>query len=218
MPNNSQTSSPTVSQMMKEGCAELHEQAEQSAVPQRMVSGTMTQPEFAEMTAQMSVWNAALDDALRRHLDTVPAFKALISDEQFQSQYYDADLKHHGIDPATIQPSPAVEAMTRVVEQFADENPLKLLGLHYVREGANNGNHYVAKKLREAWGTTGAEGMRTLDPYGNQQRKKWEQFKATLDAQPWTDQERAMLLDAGKAAFEGIIAIHKDLEGSLASA
>ncbi|HED52741.1 MAG TPA: hypothetical protein ENJ00_00885, partial [Phycisphaerales bacterium] len=69
MSNDSQT----MSRLMKEGCAELHEQAEHSAVPQRMVSGTMTQPEFAEMTAQMSVWNKALDQALRRHLDTIPA-------------------------------------------------------------------------------------------------------------------------------------------------
>ena len=203
---------------MKEGCAALHEQAEHSAVPQRMVSGTMTRPEFAEMTAQMSVWNKALDQALRRHLDTIPAFKALLTEEQFQGQYYDADLKHHGIDPATIQPTPAVEAMTRIVEQFSNENPLKLLGLHYVREGANNGNHYVAKKLRQAWGTEGSEGMMTLDPYGNQQRKKWEQFKTTLDNQPWTDEQKQALLDAGRAAFEGIIAIHKDLEGTLASA
>ena len=200
-----------ISQLMKEGCADLHERAEHAAVPARMVSGQMTREEYVEMLRQGVLWNTALDQAIRLARPTSPFLTALVDDAQLQGPYYGADLGYFDAAPAD-EPSPGVAALCHDIEQ-ADS--LTLLGLHYVREGANNGNRYVAKKLRAAWGATGDDGFRSLDPYGESQRPRWEAFKATLDAQPFTAEDKAKLVEAGRLMFTRIMAIHDDLANQL---
>ncbi len=205
------TQSKPISQMMKEGCADLHEKAEHAAVPARMVSGRMTREEYVQMLRQEVIWNKALDHAITRARPTSPFLSALVDDPQLQGPYYDEDLAHFDTQPSD-EPTPGVAALCHDIEQ-ADS--LTLLGLHYVREGANNGNHYVAKKLRGAWGTQGDEGLRSLDPYGNAQRPRWEAFKVTLDALPFNEEDKAKLVQAGRLMFTRIMAIHDDLASQL---
>lgn len=205
-----------ISTRMKEGCADLHEKAEHAEIPSRMVRGEMSRDEFARMIQQEAIWNRALDDALLEHRETNPYIKSLVSDEQLQGQYFDEDLDHYGLSRDT-QPSPAIKSLLDTIEEARKSDPLTLLGLHYVREGANNGNHYVAKKLRAAWGQEGDEGLRSLDPYGKEQRKLWEQFKVKLDEQPFTPEEKDAMVRAGRTMFERITAIHEEMATTGAS-
>ena len=205
------TESKPISQMMKEGCADLHEKAEHAVVPARMVSGQMSRDEYVAMLQQGAVWNKALDKAVREFRPESPYLTALVDDAQLQGPYYDADLAHFGAEQAA-EPSPGVAALCHDIEQ-ADS--LTILGLHYVREGANNGNRYVAKKLRSAWEAEGDEGFRSLDPYGENQRPRWETFKTTLDAQPFSEEEKAKLVEAGRLMFTRIMTIHDDLANQL---
>lgn len=200
-----------ISTLMKEGCADLHEQAEHDTLPARMVSGRLTRDEFIRTLQQGAIWNKALDEAIRQARPGSPFLTALVDDAQLQGPNYEADLAYYG-SQTDAQPSPGVEALCHDIEQ---SDPLTLLGLHYVREGANNGNRYVAKKLRAAWGVTGSDGFRSLDPYGEGQRPRWERFKTTLDAQPFTEQDKARLVEAGRLMFTRIMAIHKDLADTL---
>jgi len=204
-----------MSQMMKEGCADLHDKAEHAKVPTRMVSGEMTTEEYGLMLQQDAIWNKALDQAILNHRDANPYLKALVEDIQLQGTYFDADLAHFGL-PADCEPTPGVRAMCDTIEEASNTNPLTLLGLHYVREGANNGNHYVAKKLRAAWGVEGDEGLRSMDPYGKNQRALWEKFKVTLDAQPFTPEEKEHMVQSGRVMFERVMAIHEDLAAATA--
>jgi len=199
-----------LSRMMKEGCADLHDRAERGRLPMRMTSGEMTREEFAHMLGQDAIWNKALDAAILEHRDSIPSLKALVHDIQLQGPYYDEDLSHYGA-AAQAEPTPGVKALLEDIERARRDSPLTLLGLHYVREGANNGNRYVAKKLRAAWGLDGDDGLRTLDPYGKEQRRLWEKFKAALDGQPFTAAEKTLLVRAGRAMFQHIMAIHEDL-------
>ncbi|MCA9273973.1 MAG: biliverdin-producing heme oxygenase [Phycisphaerales bacterium] len=205
------TEQRSISQMMKEGCADLHEKAEHATIPARMVSGQMSRDEYVAMLQQGVLWNRELDVAILESRPTSPYLTALVDDAQLQGPYYDADLKHFGSKAAT-EPSPGVVALCKDIEKA---DPLTLLGLHYVREGANNGNRYVAKKLRAAWGVEGSDGFRSLDPYGEDQRPRWETFKTTLDAQPFSEMEKARLVEAGRLMFTRIMAIHDDLANQL---
>lgn len=205
------TTQTPISTMMKEGCADLHEQAEHDTIPARMVAGQMTQPEYIILLQQGAIWNKALDRAIRLARPTSPFLTALVDDAQLQGPNYDADLAHFNAD-TDATPSPAVAALCHDIEQ---SDSLTLLGLHYVREGANNGNRYVAKKLRAAWGVSDVAGTRSLDPYGEAQRPRWDKFKTTLDAQPFTNEDKAKLVQAGRLMFTRIMAIHKDLAQSL---
>lgn len=204
-----------MSLMMKEGCADLHDKAEHAKVPSRMVSGEMTRAEFASMLQQDAIWNKALDEAILEHRDDHAYLKALVEDVQLQGPYYDEDLAHYNVD-ADVEPTPGVKAMLETIEEARQNSPLTLLGLHYVREGANNGNHYVAKKLRASWGIENDEGLRSLDPYGKNQRPLWEKFKTTLDAQPFSAEEKDQMVQAGRIMFERVMAIHEDLAGATA--
>jgi len=204
-----------LSRMMKEGCADLHDKAERGRLPVRMTSGEMTRDEFARMLCQDAIWNKALDAAILEHRDSIPGLKALVEDIQLQGPYYDEDLAHYGAS-AQAEPTAGVKAMLEAIENARRSAPLALLGLHYVREGANNGNRYVAKKLRAAWGLNGGDGLRTLDPYGKNQRRLWEKFKAALDAQPFTAEEKTLLVQAGRTMFERVMAIHEDLAAATA--
>lgn len=205
------TQPKTISQMMKEGCADLHDQAEHAVIPARMVSGQMSRDEYVAMLQQGVLWNRALDVAILEARAESPYLTALIDDAQLQGPYYDADLAFYHAKEAS-EPSPGVAALCSDIEKA---DALTLLGLHYVREGANNGNRYVAKKLRTAWDVDGEGGFRSLDPYGEDQRPRWETFKATLDAQPFSEMEKARLVEAGRLMFTRIMAIHDDLAGQL---
>ena len=209
------TDNRPMSQMMKEGCADLHEKAEHASVPSRMVSGEMTTDEYRVMLQQDAIWNKALDKAILEHREGNTYLKALVDDIQLQGPYFDEDLAHFNITDE-CEPTPGVRAMCQTIQEAAEGNTLTLLGLHYVREGANNGNHYVAKKLRAAWNVEGDDGLRSLDPYGKNQRALWEKFKTTLDAQPFTDEEKDHMVQSGRVMFERVMAIHEDLAAATA--
>lgn len=201
-----------IGQMMKDGCWDLHQAAENGAVARGLISGDLSKSDYATLVSQMYLFNRRLDEAVRTHRDSQPSLKALIDDAQLQTPYYEADLKDLGIDAAGLEPTPGTAEAIALVERVEASNPADLLALHYVREGANNGNRFVARKLMQVWGQSDLAGMKHLDPYGEAQRPKWETFKTTLNDQPFSDDEKRSLVATGREMFKAVIAIHKDVE------
>ncbi|MEM9166964.1 MAG: biliverdin-producing heme oxygenase [Planctomycetota bacterium] len=200
-----------VAQMMKDGCWDLHQSAENGAVAKKMISGELSKGSYVELAKQMYLFNRALDQAIMRHRATTPALQNLIADEQLQAPYYEQDLAYFGEPLEGLVPSPGVAEAIALIERIETEQPRNLLALHYVREGANNGNRFVAKKLMQVW-DTGPEGFSHLDPYGEAQRAKWEAFKAALNEQPFTAEQKLSLVATGRSMFEAVMAIHRDIE------
>jgi len=203
-----------MSQRFKEGCWDLHQTAESGEFAHRMISGTLSREAYVRMLGQMLAVCRPLDRAIRAQRPRVPALAALIDDAQLHEPYLEADLRYFGADPDAIEPGPAAQALAAHVEAIARDNPLLLLGLHYVREGANNGNHYVAKKLRPALGLPAEEGTRHLDPYGSAQRATWEAFKQRLDAYPFTPEQKDALVETARSMFRAIITIHNEMDAT----
>jgi heme oxygenase len=201
-----------IGQMMKDGCWDLHQSAESGVIAKKMITGEMGRHEYARLVTQMYLFNRRLDAAVLRHRASTPALGALITDEQLQSPYYEQDLAHLGVQTATIEPTPGTAEAIALVDRVEAGNPRDLLALHYVREGANNGNRFVARKLMQVWGQSDAAGMKHLDPYGDSQRAKWEVFKTTLNGLPLTDEDKLALVAAGREMFRAVIAIHRDIE------
>lgn len=198
--------------MMKDGCWDLHQSAENGAVARGLVAGELSKSAYITLVSQMYLFARRLDEAIRAHRETQPLLRALIDDEQLQSPYYEADLASLGVDAASLEPTLGTAHAIALVEQVEAENPADLLALHYVREGANNGNRHVAKRLMQVWGQSDLAGMTHLDPYGKTQRSKWDAFKATLNAQPLTDEQKRSLVATGRAMFKAVTAIHRDVE------
>ncbi|MEO0631509.1 MAG: biliverdin-producing heme oxygenase, partial [Planctomycetota bacterium] len=205
-----------IGQMMKDGCWDLHQSAENGTVAKGLISGGLSKADYTTLVSQMYLFNKRLDEAVRSHRDAQPSLKALIDDEQLQTPYYEADLKDLGVDAGALEAAPGTAEAIALVDRVENENPADLLALHYVREGANNGNRFVARKLMQVWGQSDLAGMKHLDPYGDSQRAKWETFKTVLNDQPFSDDEKRSLVATGREMFKAVIAIHNDVESGAA--
>ena len=199
-------------QRLKEDNWDLHEQAEHDTLPQHMVRGSIPKETYAELLGQMWLVSRALDGAVVAKRDEVPILKELVTDRQLQTQYLEEDLKHWGVNTASLEPLPGTKGLIAEVERSQNEDPYRLFGLHYVREGANNGNKYVAMKIRKAWGVEDDAGFRYLDPYGSEQRPLWDAFKTRLNEIELTEDQKSAVVAGARSMFEHIIAIHKDFD------
>ncbi len=72
------------------------------------------------------------------------------------------------------------------------DDPLRLLGMHYVLEGSNNGSRFIARHVGRAYQLSTGPGLRYLDPYGDRQRAYWMDFKNAMGKFQFTgaDEER----------------------------
>lgn len=208
------TDARTMSQRFKEGCWDLHQTAETGDFARKMISGTLGREAYVRMLEQSYAAMGPLDAAIRRARASVPILASLVDDDQLQQPHIEADLKYFGVDPGTIDPGPAAQALAARVQECEKSDPLMLLGLHYVREGANNGNHYVAKKLRATMNLPERDGTRHLDPYGPAQRTKWEAFKHALDDQPLTPAQKDALVETARSMFQAIIDLHHEADAA----
>lgn len=206
------TDTRPLGQRLKEDNWDLHEQAEHDTLPQHMARGTIPREAYIDLLGQMWLVSRALDSAITARRAGVPILAELVTDIQLQSPYLEEDLAHWGVDLSSLRPRPGAAGLIAEIERCRDHSPIRLFGLHYVREGANNGNRYVAKMIRRAWGVESDAGFRYLDPYGEQQRPLWESFKARLNEFVLTEAEQTQIVAAARSMFEHIIAMHRDFD------
>ncbi len=192
----------------KEGCWDLHEAAENAELPRKLLKGEISREEYAELVAQGYLVAKALDDAILRHRDNHPHMKALIDDAQLQTPYYEHDLRALNIDPDTVTPNDHTRRSLELIQRTESTDPANLFALHYVREGANNGNRFLAPKVAQRLDLTPGEGTKHLDPYGPEQPKRWAAFKATLDEQNFTPEQRDRLVQTARDMFLAVMAVN----------
>jgi len=199
-----------VMERLKADTAGLHREAEGAEFQQKMAAGRLTRDDYISWLGQMLHLHAALEQPLRRLRATDPRF-APITAEQFQEPYLVEDLATFGVDPATIHPRPAVTRLVARIALEAESEPLRLLGYHYVLEGSNNGNRFVARRLRPALGLEPGVGDRYLDPYGEAQVERWRQFKEDMTGVGFTDAEVDLLVAAARDMFVAIRDLSREL-------
>ncbi len=208
----SQTTTPSFALELRESTASLHTVAERSGLQQLLVSGRVSRPHYAQHLGQMLLVHRALDAALRQAASVTPQVAAIVRDEQYQEPYLLQDLAFLGVDPAAIEPLPATAKIVAEIRQMASEDPAALLGYHYVLEGANNGNRFIARAMAGPLGVRpGAAGTRYLDPYGEKQRELWAAFKTNLDAITLTETSRARAIAGAKSMFEAVAKIGDEI-------
>jgi heme oxygenase len=204
----------SVMDRLRTGTADLHRSAEGQAFQRRLASAELSREAYIAWLVQMLHVHRALERPLAERMGRDPRFAAL-HPEQLQEPYLLADLSALGVDgehpPA---PLPATAACVARMARCADEAPLDLLGFHYVLEGSNNGNRFLARRLVPALGLQRGGG-RYLDPYGEEQPLKWAAFKATMNEQPFGRDDMDRLVAAAREMFAAIGAISAELEERL---
>ena len=83
-----------------------------------------------------------------------------------------------------------------------------------VLEGSNNGNRFIARNIQRAYELGPAGGVAFLDPYGETQRPKWQEYKNAMGRLPLSAAEHDAMLAAAQAMFRAIGAISTELHAA----
>jgi heme oxygenase len=202
------TPSTGVMLRLKTETADLHEEAEHHPLQRALAKGQLDRSVFIATLAQMHHLHVALDRLLGELAETTPAIAAVVTDEQYRARLTRADLEHFGVDPDAAPINDETRAAIDWLDAAARREPLIVLGAHYVLEGSNNGGRFIARSLAKAYDLEpGGPGLRTYDPYGDEQRAKWQAFKAAMTEQGFTPEQEDALVEGAKAMFGHIAAL-----------
>jgi len=194
---------------LKERTREAHTRAERHPIQGRMVRGTVSRAEYAAYLGQLlHLWNA-IDDGVAKAAARDPRVRAMVREYHPHAWRVRADLRFYGRSGDV----PALPATAKMVEMIhaAAESPA-IIGPWYVLEGSANGGRYIAKALAGAFRLEGRDGLLTMDPHGEAQRERWQAWREALDAQAFSEGERAAILAAANAAFDGMGAMMEEME------
>lgn len=197
-------------QQLRDSTREEHNRAEHHEFQRALVKGELARERYEAWLGQMYLVHDSLEKALRVATDRTGAIARVVHEYQYQVPYLLADLEFFGIDPASVEPQPATRRFAALVEQGQDD-PLLLLGLHYVLEGSNNGGRYIARHVSKAYDLTPGAGLRYLDPYGDQQREYWMAFRDDMGAVDFSDADTARLVEAAKQMYRAVAELAEDL-------
>jgi len=190
---------------LKTETAELHTLAEKAPLQAAMIQGRLTREAYAAFLGQMLLVHEALDRAVEQASAAHPGVRAVWSTEQKKAALVRQDLAFFGVDPATVKPLPETARVIDLIKSRSKAHPETALGMHYVLEGANNGNQFIARVIGKVYAIQGPDGLRSLDPYGPRQREAWGAWKSALNAQQFTDAERDRIVEGAAAMFQAVI-------------
>jgi len=199
---------------LKQGTQDLHDQAEAGPFQQRMVDGELLREEYVAFLQQALHVHRAIEPLFRDAAAREPRFAAMLHQNHFRVNKIEQDLVDLDAEPSATVLS-ATQRFVDAVSQAAISDPLSLIGVLYVKEGATNGNKIVAKRIREGLGLDPAVAMGYLDPHGPDQRKHWNAFKAALDSLDVTDDEQDRCLEAARETFRLFMDLSAEIAESL---
>ena len=200
----------SVMQRLREETRDLHDAAEHHDFQRAFAQGSLPRDRYVGYLGQMYLVHKALEERLRSAAETSDAIRAVVDERQYQVPYLVEDLDFFDVDPGSLEPLPATQRLIDEIEQMASE-PASLLGLHYVLEGSNNGSRFIARGLMPAYGMAPGPGLRYLDPYADEQRDRWQAFRATMDEVDFSPEDSDRLVDSARHMFQSIVDISDDL-------
>lgn len=192
---------------LKSGTADRHHHAETRPLQRAMAAGTIDRALWRRWAEQMLVVHRALAQAAGDLADRadhgVPA--TLLDVAGGHVVRLEADVRALDGAADAIVPLPAAERFVRELEAASADDgaaALRVLGALYVLEGSMNGNRFLAKRIAGAWGD--ARGLGYLDPYGAEQRTRWQAWRAEANALALAPDEDAAVVAGAEATFDAI--------------
>lgn len=189
---------------LKTSTADLHTYAEKRPLQKALAKGELPRDLFAAYLGQLLFVHEALEWGLRDQRGTDARFAALFQEDQSREPNLRDDLAFYGLDADLLEPLPATRQAVIDIEKMAAESPLGLIGMLYVLEGSNNGSKFISRVLMRAYQLQPGPGLSYLDPYGERQMERWQEFKRTMDAAAFTADEADCIVEAAKMMFQTI--------------
>src|SRR5690606_12305061 len=88
-------------------------------------------------------------------------------------------------------------------------------GVQYVFEGSANGGTIIAKRIKDVLGLDGERGTRFINPYGPEVRRRWSEWKASLDAIEFDEPTRRRIVEAAQETFRLLQDVFDEVEAAV---
>ena len=199
---------PTLSELLKAETAEHHRHAERRQLQRDLAAGRLAPDAYAAWLGQMLLLHRALALAVQGAVPHCAALAAVIRAPEVHVAHLEADLRAVGVEPAAVEPIPAIARAATELRACAADAPLALLGHDYVLEGSTNGNRFIARAVAR---TLGEGALRYLDPYGETQPVVWSGYRARLDGLPLDAAARATVVAGARAMFDRVAELSVEL-------
>lgn len=196
---------------LRESTRGLHDAAETHEFQRSFAAGKLPREQYVRYLAELVHVYAALEKSIAELRSFVPELAGVIRDQHFREKDLQADLEFLGYRPNGQPLLTSTRRMVEHIEKCAAERPIKLLGFHYVLEGSNNGSKFIARNVARAYGLQPGRGLAYLDPYGDQQRDVWQQYKQDMASLNLTGEQTEAVVEAARQMFEAIASMSSEL-------
>lgn len=202
---------------LREETKPLHDSAERHQFQTLLAKGQLSKEAIADFLNQMRHVHTALEAALRDLREKRPEVAPLIDDRHFQRARIETDLESLGVSLSQEGPTPGCAAFAKRIAWAVENEPIRLLGFHYVLEGSNNGARFFVKCVRRALGCAEGEGLAFFDPHGDEQPAMWHAFRTAMGdvTAKLSERERTQFLEGAKEMYRAHTAISDDLSHHL---
>lgn len=195
-----------------------HEAAEHSAFQQKLVRGDLTLDLYRTHLEQLLLLHREMDAALQDLRASLPQTLPLLADWQWQTPYLEEDLDALGGTQQQEASLPTTHRAALRVRALAQNGDIAILGMHYVLEGSKNGSKFIARAIRKRFSWEGSFGTKYLDPYGDGQSAKWQEFKTEFDRLSLTSEESDRIVAAAHEMFDIIASMGDEVLDQAAQA
>lgn len=206
----------TICELLKNATSTDHDLIERHPFQAALATGTIPRESYADYLGQLYFVHRALEEALGAAGRWHRPIRDFVGEQFAKTPQIALDLNHFGISIDELEPSSEVSELAFAMREAQTRSPLSLLGYLYVLEGSTNGGKYIARVLRRHLGLPPDQGTAYLDPYGDQQRARWNEFKAGLNSVAFTESDRIELVCAAREVFARLTALSDELYRRLA--
>lgn len=207
----------SIADLLKRETADAHHKAETHPVQKAFVSGSIERERLAAFFHRLHAVLHAVETRLEHAATTDPAIATLREHTIPHRDRLATDLT--GLDPTGSHRShsPAVEAFISRLGGDRWSMPA-IAGAFYVLEGSMNGNRFIRMAIGKRRPDL-ARHLSYLDPYGDEQRSRWQATRSALDRVAENEGARRAMLDAARHTFGVVERISDEvLELEVASA
>ncbi len=196
--------------LLRVATAKQHDEAENHPFQQAFFAGKLPRESYIRYLVELHHVYSGLEARIREAAGDVPELTEVVVDENLRESDLRDDLEFFGTEPGSVGPTPATETFLSQIEVMSRTKPIALLGLHYVLEGSNNGSKFISKNIRRAYDLED-RGVKTLDPYGSDQRQRWLEYKTRMGALTLSQTDSAAIVEAAQLMFTTMGLISADL-------
>lgn len=195
-------------QYLKEATRPNHEDAESQPFQAALVNGTLPFETYCQYLIQLHALHEPIERRIAENAAN-PQIAAVMKPDYNQAPFIEKDLAALNVP---LSSSPMLECVRKFNETpIFRTHPESCLGVVYVLLGSKHGAKFIAHKVKEAYSLSDDAGYSYFNPYGENFRPLWQQFVASMNEAPMSDESREAMLEASTLTFNVFGSIGADL-------